>query len=209
MTATFLHPADADLAAMNVRANSLLTAEGAEAWYRNDIPWLLQEVAFLRSEIESARQWFYETSGDNPGNIPLTEAAYWWQQNVTGIWEKQQVRKLRDQIAELKSQMMDQEAKTDGLALVLNNETVLRQEAERLAADLRQKYDLFNADVARDTTALITRITELDDVIAQLRNELNAERQAGERNMNMTQALVDEKVNKVREALQAALAAID
>jgi len=209
MTATFLHPEDADLAAMNLRAKSPLTSEGAEAWYRNDIPWLLQEIVFLRSEIASAREWFYADSASNPGDVSVTEAAYWWQQNVTGIWEKAQVRKLKDSISDLRAQIAALEADKDRLELGLNTEIVARQDAENSTAELREEYEAFRQRIAMETGLMTTRITELDDVIAQLRRELQAEREAGERNANLNQALTDQKVEHAREAIRAALAALD
>lgn len=102
----------ADLAAMATRANTYLTDDGARAWYRNDVPHLIQEVVALRQEIEDVRSSLRNDAGRDlaESDAPLTEWLEPWKAQVTGLWEKAQVKKLRQELADAKQALT---AKTD------------------------------------------------------------------------------------------------
>ena len=207
MATTFVRPGDADLAAMSRRLNSYLSPEGADAWYRNDVAWLLQEVAFLRSEVARTRHWFYETSGgEGPGDeASLTDVAYWWQQNATGIWEKQQVKKLKDAHSIARMDLAKANDELDQLKRDRDQIKAMWVESEERNREIQAEYDNFKTDMVKEMTLVLGRLSDMDDVVAQLRRELLEERAAGERNSNMTNAMVGERFGQVRELLEKAI----
>lgn len=207
MASTFVRPGDADLAAMSRRLNSYLSPEGADAWYRNDVAWLLQEVAILRADLANARQWFYETSnGEGPGpEAPLQDVAYWWQQNATGIWEKAQFKKLKDATAIAKLEAVQAQANVERIEKDRDSIKGMWVEAEEHAKTVQQEYDEFKASMVKDMGAVLERLANMDDVVAQLRRELVEERSAGERNTNMVNEMVGERFGQVRELLEQAI----
>ena len=204
--ATFVRPSDADLAAMTRRITGPLTPDGAEAWYRNDAAWLIQEVVYLRSELADARESFYGDATDHPGdNARLEDVAAWWREHVTGIWEKAQVKKLKDALVQSERSAGKLEGDLADAQRLLHEEQALRADADREIVEVNQSRQQDKQAFAQSTGSLMARITQLDDVIAQLRRELEEERKAGERNSTMTEALVGQKFGQVRELLQKAI----
>ena len=200
MVATFVRPADADLAAMSKRANSPLSPEGAEAWYRTDIAWLLQEVVYLRSAIAETRQWLGQ--GDNGS---LIEAAQSWQEHSTGIWEKQQVQKIKAALAEARSHTTDLQSELELRVLDLAREKTAHDEAKQSLAQALQDKLTFKEECRKEMGLLITRLNGMDDALDSARRELQEERRAGERNSQMTEALIGQKTGQVRELLEKAI----
>ena len=85
MTSGFVRPGPPELAEIARRAQRTLTAEGAQAWYGNDVPCLLQEIILLRNE----RERVYEHIGlvwDDTRNIEGDLDR--WIAERTGAWEK-------------------------------------------------------------------------------------------------------------------------
>jgi hypothetical protein len=112
---TVVRPTEADLIAIARRINGPLSPEGAESWYRNDGAVLLQEIATLRQEAESARHSFYEDGAQAEPNATLYEWAKAWKANATGYWEKTQTKNLRTRIVELTRANEDLQAQIEKL----------------------------------------------------------------------------------------------
>lgn len=207
MVATFVRPADADLAAMSKRANSPLSPEGAEAWYRTDIAWLLQEVVYLRSEIADARRQFHAINqADAPDeDTPLPRVAEWWQGHASGIWERAQTKRLKDQLAEQKRGIDEAHETIRALLVGMEQSDAEHEQTVSALQNAQAEYAQAEHNYAAVEAMLKTRLTDMDTVVAQLRMELDAERKAGERNSQMTEALVGERFGQVRELLQKAI----
>jgi len=144
---TVVRPSEADLHAIARRIGGPLSSEGAESWYRNDGAMLLQEVATLRREAESARRSFYEDGARAEPDATLYEWAQAWKAQATGFWEKTQTKRLRQKVAEL-----TQEAETLG-----NSIQAMREEAERNVQAVSAQY----AQREAQAKALVTRAMEL------------------------------------------------
>ena len=206
-SATFVRPQDADLAAMAKRISGPLTPDGAEAWYRNDCAWLLQEVSLMRSEMADAREWLLADAGaDAPGDdATLQELASWWQQHATGIWEKAQVKKLKADLSDAHKRLVELDA-------MLVSQQSQMAAVEHAIVDAQETHDAelaaMRADkklLADELGRLMQRMVEIDDAADTVRAELAAERAAAERNSQMSEALMGERFSKVRELLNQAI----
>lgn len=206
-SATYVRPQDADLAAMAKRITGPLTPDGAEAWYRNDCAWLLQEISLMRSEMADAREWLLRDGGPNApdDDATLPELAAWWQQHASGFWEKAQVKKLKESLADAHKRLVQ----LDALLVAQQQHTAAIEQDHR---DAQEAHDAELAAMRADKKALVDelgrlmqRMVELDEAADSVRAELQAERAAGERNSQMTEALVGERFGKVRELLEQAV----
>lgn len=108
MTDGFIRLGPADLAEIARRLSKadLMSPEGARAWYSHDVGTLLQEVTALRIDAEDARaRLMVDCVGLSPEPMSLGELADFWKAQATGIYEKAQVKKLREQINDLKAEL--------------------------------------------------------------------------------------------------------
>ena len=206
-SARFVRPQDADLAAMAKRISGPLTPDGAEAWYRNDCAWLLQEVSLMRSEMADAREWFLENGGSPKptDDASLMALAAWWQEHVTGIWEKAQVKKLKADLSDAHKRLVELDA-------MLVSQQSQMAAVEHAIVDAQETHDAelaaMRADkklLADELGRLMQRMVEIDDAADTVRAELAAERAAAERNSQMSEALMGERFSKVRELLNQAI----
>ena len=190
----------ADMAAMARRANSFLAPEGAQAWYSNDIPKLLEEIAELRKEQHEARDCFGDQTDD-----PLPVVAQRWQETSTGIWEKAQVKKLRQEIGQLKAELDIASAK-----LVQAQETILAKTDSngKLVAELAsvgERLQNVKANHAVQVQQEADKRIELEQRLALADAEIKRLAGLSERNTQILTAQAQELKAEVREALQRAL----
>jgi chromosome segregation ATPase len=185
----------ADLAAMATRANQFLTPDGAQAWYGNDIPKLLQELALMRAEHHEARDCFGDASDD-----PLPVVAQRWQETATGLWEKAQVKKLRDEIKLLKAELADavgalQDAQADVQAKAETN--------AKLTMDLGDLGNQINA-IHQQAHALgaqeAAQRAELQERLDGAEREIKRLAGLAERNTQIVTAQAQEEKARIREA---------
>ena len=193
----------ADLAAMATRANSFLTPDGAQAWYGNDIPKLLQELALMRAEQHEARDKFGDHSDD-----PLPVVAQRWQETSTGLWEKAQVKKLRDQIRQLQDELAGalnslQEAQADVEAKTITNNRLVGELGD-LGNQIHAIHQQAHATAAQEEAKRASLSEHLDLA------ETEIKRLSGliERNTMLVTAQAAEEKARIREAAEQLLALV-
>jgi len=205
MTATFVRPSDADLAAMSHRINGPLSPDGAEAWYRNDVAWLIQEIVLLHQERALAALQFATWLEEPVSDEPLADLAKRWQEKATGLWEKAQIKKLRAEISEQRRQIAElaeaYQRSQERVTELYDANVVGNQELEARV----QELDAYKQDVAAETSLLISRLANMDDAMATLRRELLAERSEAERNIAMVNSLSVERNAQVISILKEAI----
>jgi len=202
-TAEYVRLEPADLAAMATRANTFLTPDGAQAWYGNDIPKLLQELAVMRAEQHEARDKFGDHSDD-----PLPVVAERWQETSTGLWEKAQVKKLRDQIKVLQEELADavaalQDAQADVQAKTETN-TKLMTDLGDLGNQIHAIHQQAHATAAQEAAQraeLEAKLTAADGEITRLAG-------LAERNTMLVTAQAAEEKARIREAAEQLLALV-
>jgi len=119
-----------ELGEINGRLHSHLTPEGYEAWYRQDVPAMLTEINMLQQEIAFA----VDVLGGEPGEI-LLDAIQRWQGERSGLWEKAQTRKLREQVQGAREKAETTEAALHESASTMDE---LHQRASRLEAQIAE-----------------------------------------------------------------------
>lgn len=193
----------ADLAAMAKRANTFLTPDGAQAWYGNDIPKLLQELALMRTEQHQARDYFGDHSDD-----PLPVVAERWQATSTGLYEKAQVKKLREQIKQLQGELAAalnslQDAQSDVVAKIDTNARLVSE-----LASLGDRFATLKANYAIQSEQEAAQRSELEQRLATAETEIKRLSGLTERNTQMVTAQVAEERARIREAAEQLLALV-
>jgi hypothetical protein len=205
---TVVRPTEADLIAISRRISGPLTAEGAEAWYRNDSAVLLQEIARLRREVEAARQSFLSDGAQAEPDATLYEWALVWKATATGFWQKAQTKTLREQLAAQRIAVANYK---NSLAAAEDANRALVAEKAAIAAELaevRQGNDELERKHEAERVSFLRRIGELDGLLAQARAEAVDTRSIAERNLDMLRARNDEQLAHARELMNRAMEAL-
>lgn len=154
----------ADLAQMSARLQSLLTPEGARAWYAHDVAELLQEVVALRQDLYDGRA----ALGAQPESTErLAELAERWKIEASGIWEKAQYKQLRAQVKELQQTGEERAATIESMMA----------RAEQIAAERvseRAEWLDHTSRLSRSVSDATESIEELRNRVGQLQAELNS-----------------------------------
>lgn len=151
----------ADLAQMSVRLQSLLTPEGARAWYAHDVAELLQEVVALRQDLYDGRAALGAPAESTEG---LAELAERWKIEASGIWEKAQYKQLRAQVKEL--QQIDEERAATIASMV--------ERAAILAAEREIEREAWAAQI-EDLNRSVSTATESIEALQQQRYRLQTD----------------------------------
>lgn len=202
MTSGFVRPGPPELAEINRRAQRTLTAEGAQAWYQNDVPYLLMEIAILRSE----RERVYNHIGlvwDETRKIEDDLDS--WIAERTGAWEKAQYRRLKNANEVLRQARDQLEVERDWLKSEMENEkgTLAEMAADLVESERQRAKQEELAD--QEKTDLLLRLAELDAVIARQRQELHAERVVHERAEAEWKAEREKQASELRKVLADAV----
>jgi chromosome segregation ATPase len=202
---TIVRPSEADLSAIARRINGPLSPEGAESWYRNDATTLLQEVALLRQEARVARSSFYEDGAQAEPNASLFEWAQAWKAQATGFWEKAQTRSLREQLATQRIQTANLKD-----ALVAAGDSIRQhlEEKDALAAELaevRAALAKTIADNQEHVAGYLRRIAELDELLAQAKNEVAQVRNDAAVRIEQLALQNEERLARTRDLMRNAL----
>ena len=137
-----------ELAAISGRVQTHLTPEGYEAWYRQDIPAMLTEIMLLQQEAAYA----ISVLGGEPGEI-LLDAIQRWQGERSGLWEKQQTRKLREQVLASRQQAEQAEG-----ALHESQSTI--DELQRTVASLEAMVESIKAKHEQELNLMAGRVAD-------------------------------------------------
>jgi hypothetical protein len=197
-----------DMAAMRERLGLRLSPDGAFNHYYNDVAALLREVQRLQEEADLARACFIEDGVVAPDSASLYDYAVRWKNEATGFWEKAQTKKLRDELRDTRSHLIDSEAMVDQFTKLLEEarteiDALKEQSDGQIDALFRQEAD-FNKLLQAEQAAQI----DLHDKVAKLETALVDCSTRCEQVLAMAQAQHAAKVDEAREALDAAMQAL-
>lgn len=187
---------------MATRLNSLLTPDGARAWYAHDVAELLQEVTVLRQELAEAREALAADGVADTGE-PLPQMLADWKATATGVYEKATVKKLRTEI-QAKQQEIDQleerlqAANTDATVAL---DTLDRERAER--SEERQRLEDAVADAVAQKERYATQAGEYQAQARDAISDLDKAAREHTADLLASQFETEELKKKAREALQA------
>lgn len=202
---TVVRPDAHTLETMMQRVNSRLSPEGAEAWYRNDVPALVDEVVRLRQERDVALDAFQRDMPEPlDRDLALGQVAERWRGEASGFWQKAQTKKLREEANGLRYQLAD--AKADHLQAVSDLAALKEQHAaqtQMLIAE-REHVSRISLAAADQQEALKTRIGELEALGEQLRLEVAAAREEADRRERSAAAGHQERMARARALLEEA-----
>lgn len=202
MTTAFVRLQSADLALIAGRLNTLLTPEGARAWYAHDVAELLQEVTARGQELEEAREALIADGVTDTG-ASLPEMLTEWKATASGIYEKAQYKKLRAELADIRLEKAEQSEVIRNMA---ERARQIAEERERQRTEWASKEQALEhavADATENLEALRHRMGELQGEMARAdQARRDADRRAEDEAMSKALAVEDVKKN-AREALQA------
>lgn len=202
MTTAFVRLQHADLAQMATRLNSLLTPEGAQAWYSHDVAELLQEVVALRQDLHDVRACLAQEMPEaEDESLMLGVAIAQWKECATGIYEKAQFKKLRAEVADLRRENREQSETIHNL-MQRAQDIADEREQERLSWDDQRQAlaDALDGAVATATQAA-TDATEARQAQGELQQRLDAALREQAIGLMASEMQVEELKTKARTAL--------
>ena len=202
-----VRPDDQTLHQMLVRANSRLTPDGAEAWYRTDIPALVMEIQALRQEHDAAWRSFAKdlpdlSFGEHVGLEDIAEA---WRAEASGLYVKANVQKLQKELSTLRYQLADCKADLQARVSELHESQADGQEKAEMLAQERTRYVRLAENAQAEQNVAKARITELERQLVQMDAKRTEAEQDGQAKATMAVAQVQEKQAQALEHLRQAL----
>lgn len=193
------------LQAMRGRTQVLLTDEGAKSWYVNDVTALLQEVDMLRTEYADTVQFFAADGVEAQPGEPIRRLAERWKEVASGLWEKAQVKRLRQMVRDAQSEV--EQARTE-ISHAKDHITTLNGAAEHWrdeAVALSDKLATTLTEQAQERLQQQEVIEKLLAEVAHLNDAVAAEMQRCEQVVAMQQAQYHAQMEEAAEHAKSIL----